>query len=151
MMTTVYQLVPNEKGRKLTLESLFGIQIDLLCLCDLFQDILNHNSIIHSYVPIRELIHWSARSSLRRCKLDMVIRLNDVYVQFPIRRRDEDSLIYTKLTISYTTSELHALTHLFYTRSIQFSKGTHDSSLMISLWTYLQRMQATFFPAPDGP
>ena len=62
----------------------------------------------------------------------MIIRLNDVHVQFPIRGRHEDSLIYTKLAISYTTSELHALAHLFYTRSVQFAEGTHDSSLHIS-------------------
>jgi hypothetical protein len=48
----------------------------------------------------------------------MIIRLNYVYVQFPIRGRDEYSLIYTELTISYITSDLRALAHLFHTRTI---------------------------------
>jgi hypothetical protein len=52
MITTICQLVHCEGGTKLTLESLFGIQVDLLCLRNLFQDILNHNSIIHPYIPV---------------------------------------------------------------------------------------------------
>jgi hypothetical protein len=53
IITTDYQPLGTDTQlelRGLTLESLFSIQVDLLRLSDLFEDILNDNSIVHSNV-----------------------------------------------------------------------------------------------------
>jgi hypothetical protein len=58
----------------------------------------------------------------------MVVTLHNVDVELPFRRRHEDSLIDSKLALSATRSR-QTVTYFLNTRTVQFSKRTHDSRL----------------------
>ena len=108
MQRLLVERLRSDFGRH-TFELLFGIQVDLLGLSDLFEDILNDNSIVYpnitipqksSITIINSFISNGARLSDReqvkdvpRSQFDMVVALYDVDVEFPLGRGDEDSLI----------------------------------------------------------
>lgn len=95
-------------GRR-TFELLFGIQVDLLGLSDLFEDILNDHSIVYPNITIPQQSSITISNSfvssgtalsdrkqvkdVPRSQFDMVVALYDVDVEFPLGRGDEDSLI----------------------------------------------------------
>ena len=92
-----------------TFELLFGIQVDLLGLSDLFEDILNDHSIVYPNITIPQQSSITISNSfvssgtalsdrkqvkdVPRSQFDMVVALYDVDVEFPLGRGDEDSLI----------------------------------------------------------
>ena len=67
------------RSRGSTFEPLLGVQIHLLGLRDLFQQILNHDSVV---IP-----------DVARSQFDVKVTLYDVYVQLALRRSQEHSLV----------------------------------------------------------
>jgi hypothetical protein len=94
---------------------LLGVQVDLLGLSDLFEDILDDHSIVDPNITISRKapatfiilsvsngpcrIDSKQIKDVPRSQLDVVVALNDVDVEFPLGRGDEDSLIDFELHI----------------------------------------------------
>lgn len=72
--------------------------IHLLCLCDLFQEFLNDDTVILPYFTGRRGQHRRHPSQLINddapwCYLNMIITLHNIDVQLPFRRRHEHPLV----------------------------------------------------------
>lgn len=70
-----------------TLESLFGVQINLLCLCYLLQDLLDDHSIIYSHITKKVSYHAIiplVLSYAPRGDLNMKIALYNIHIELPL-------------------------------------------------------------------
>jgi len=108
MQRLLVERLRSDFGRH-TFELLFGIQVDLLGLSDLFEDILNDHSIVYPNITIPQQSSITISNSfvssgtalsdrkqvkdVPRSQFDVVVALYDIDVEFPLGRGDEDSLI----------------------------------------------------------
>jgi hypothetical protein len=126
-----------------TFEALLCVQVDLLRLSDLFQNLLDNNTIIVSCLTKKELDSNFRRDVWRKFApwgdLDVKITLNDIYLQLSLARTNKYALIYFELMGSHHQDQLHTKP-----RGTTFSTAGPNSCLKVAVIL-------VFFPAPEGP
>ena len=83
MMTTTESAHGHPDCSEPPFKALLGVQIDLLSLGYFFQNILDHNAIVHADITATQHRPRYICDS-RWSQLDVVVRLNDVDIQLSI-------------------------------------------------------------------